>query len=304
MLFNEFLPGRIRETGAIEYLFLEKLIMKMWMKGLALGGLVMFGTGACEDTGTTPDTFDEAAITAEAALVAADALFRDLSIAQDPELQSLGFMGMGSGPSLAGPQGGGPCQGTGTPGTFNCGSMIRDGFTITREVTFFDAAGTVQPNGFDPLTTNAVEMIMDASGTVDRAFWTATMNRNRTMYIQGLLSDSHVMNGTGSGTVYRSGNPQEGMELIFDMSSEATWTDVVHLQPREENPYPTSGTVQRQMLVTVTKNGEVVRSREVETLVTFNGTRYVTMAVNGETVEIDLANRGVKGRFGGGGPKG
>lgn len=273
--------------------------MKMLRKGLALGGMVVLGAAACEDTGTTPETFDDAAITAEAALVAADAMFRDLSIAQDPGLQSLGFMGMGGGPDFVGPQGGGMCQGTGTPGTFDCGRMVRDGFTISREVTFFNQDGVEQPEGFDPLTTDAVRMVMEASGTVERSFWTAAMTRNRDMYIQGFLGEAHTLNGTGSGTVYRSGNPQEGTELTFDLTSQAQWADVVHLQPREENPYPASGSISRSMLVTVTRNGEVVRSREVETVVTFNGTQYVTMTVNGETVEIDLANREVKGRFGG-----
>jgi len=88
------------------------------------------------------------------------------------------------------------------------------------------------------------------------------------------------------------------------MASDATWTDVVHVQPREENPYPLSGTVARHIVVTVTENGEEIGSRNVETLITFNGTQFVTMLVDAEEVEIDLATRGVRGRFGMGGNHG
>lgn len=278
--------------------------MRKWMRGMVLVGMMGAGAVACDDSGTEPNAFDDDAIRAEVALVAADAMFRDLDVVQDPGLQSLGFMGMGAGPGLGGPHGGGQCQGTGAPGTFSCGEMVRDGFTVTREVTFFDAAGNEQPNGFDAGTTDAVHMVMSSSGSVERSFWSASMERTRDMFIRGLLGEAHTLDGSGSGSVYRSGNPLEGLEKTFDMSTEATWSEVVHLQPREDHPYPESGSIQRHILVTVTENGETVDSRNVETLVTFNGTRYVTMVVNGESFEIDLANREVKGRFGGGGPKG
>jgi len=182
--------------------------------------------------------------------------------------------------------------------------MVREGFTFTREVTFYNAEGEAQPDGFDAASTDAIRMVSDASGTVERSFWTATMDRSRDMLIEGLLSDTHTLNGTGSGTTYRSGNPAEGVERTFDMSSIATWTNVVHLQPREENPYPRSGTVARHIVVTVTENGEAIGSRDVETLITFNGTQFVTLLVDGEEVEIDLATKGVKGRFGMGGNHG
>jgi len=278
--------------------------MRKWMKGLAMVGMVGVGAVACDGSGTEPVVFDAEAVTAEAALVAADAMFRDLDLAQDPGLEALGFGGMGGGPGMGGPQGGGQCQGTEGQGTFSCGSMVRGGFTITREVTFFDAAGQEQPDGFDEATTDAVHMIMTSSGSVERSFWSASMERTRDMFIRGLLGEAHTLNGSGSGSVFRSGNPLEGLEKVFDMSTEATWTDVVHLQPREDHPYPESGTVERHILVTVTENGDVVGSRDVEALVTFNGTRYVTMVVDGESFEIDLANREVQGRFGGGGRNG
>lgn len=270
--------------------------MKKWIKTLAFGGVVTLGAAACDDLGTSPDTFDDAALRAEAALVAADGMFRDLSIAQDPGLQTTGFTGMSGGISLAGGQG--QCMATLTTGTFECPNMVREGFTYTREVTFLDEHGNSQTNGFDAATTDGVHMVMSSSGTVERSFWTATIERDRDMLIVGLLGDTHTMNGTGSGATYRSGNPLEGLVKTFDMSSTATWTDVVHIRPLTENPYPESGTVARHIIVTVTENGENTVSRDFETLITFNGTQYVTMRVGVEEFEIDLAERGVRGRFG------
>ena len=278
--------------------------MQTWMKGLAMAGLVVLGTTACEDTGTSPDDFDDAALRAEAALVAADAMFQDLSIAQNPGLQALGFGGMGSGPGLVGPEGGSQCQGTGIPGVFHCGRLVQGGFSFTRDVTFFDADGNEQPNGYDAVTTDGVRIVSQGSGSAERSFWSATKERSRDMLITGLLGDVHTLNGTGQGEVYRSGNPQDGMERTFDMTTGAEWREVVHRQPRSEYPYPESGEIYRHLVVTVTENGEVVRSRDVETLVTFNGTQFVTMLVNGEPYEIDLSQREVKGRFGKGGKNG
>lgn len=277
--------------------------MKTWMKTLALG--LVLGTVACEDAGTEPRVIDGELIRAEAALVAADGMFQDLDLVQDPGLQVVGFDGIGTGLMLAGGQGGqggngGQCQATGTQGAFNCGQMARDGFTFERIVTFYDADGATQ-EAFDPATTDQIHLVMDGEGTRERSFWTATMTRHRDMWMTDLLTDEHVLNGTGTSTVDRSGNPQDGSEMTFDMNVEITWENVVHVQPKEDNPWPKSGTITREIFVQVTKDGEIVGGRDVTTVVEFNGTQFVTMLVDGEPVEIDLAEKGVNARLGGNG---
>ena len=87
--------------------------------------------------------------------------------------------------------------------------------------------------------------------------------------------------------------------MTFDMVVDIAWNDVVHIQPREEHPYPESGTISRDIYVEVTRDGEVVGGRDVTAVVTFNGTQYVTMDVDGEQFEIDLAEREVTRRWGG-----
>jgi len=277
--------------------------MQKWMRTLVVGSLVAVGATACDDAGTAPNAIDDQLVIAEAALVAADGLFQDLSLAQDPGLSSIGFGGMGSGPVLVGGMGG-QCQHLGGGATFQCPNLVRDGFTFTRVLTFFDGEGNEQPEGFEAGTTDQIHMVVDAEGTRERAFWTATMARSRDMWLTELLTDAHHLNGEGHSTIDRSGNPQDGGEMTFDMSVDVEWDDVVHLQPREDHPYPESGTVTRDIFVEVTRDGEVIGGRDVTTVVTFNGTQYVTMIVDGEEIEIDLAAREVKGRWGGRGNQG
>ena len=60
--------------------------------------------------------------------------------------------------------------------------------------------------------------------------------------------------------------------------------------PRSENPWPLSGTIIHHALITFTRpDGE--RTRERTATITFNGTQFVIVNVNGEDFEIDLADR-------------
>jgi len=271
--------------------------MKKWMGTFGMLSFLALGATACDDTGTEPNALDMAVVRAEAALVAADGMFQDLSLVQDPGLGALGFSGMATSPALAGGMGG-QCQRVGLGSAYQCPDMVRDGFTFTREVTFFNAAGEEQLEGFDLATTDAIHMIVTAEGSRERSFWTATMTRSRDMWLTGLLSDAHVLNGEGHEVVARSGNPLDGGEMTFDMTVDVAWDEVVHLQPREEHPYPESGTITRDIFVEVTRDGEVVGGRDVTAVITFNGTQYVILDVDGEKYEIDLAEREVKRRWG------
>lgn len=273
--------------------------MKMRKSTLALGCALVLGAAGCDELGTEPNGIDMEAVRVEAAMVAADGMFQDLSLAQDPGLQDMGFTGMGGGPLLADGQAGqgGQCRKMGGGGTFSCGQMVRDGFTFTREVTFYDEDGNEQLDGFDQATTDAIHMVVQASGTREHSFWSASMERSRDMWLTELLSDAHLLNGEGHSVVNRSGNPADGSERTFDMTVDVLWEDVVHLQPREDFPYPESGTITRDIFVEVTKDGEVIGGRDVTTVITFNGTQFVTLLVNGEAYEIDMAERGVMRRL-------
>jgi len=79
------------------------------------------------------------------------------------------------------------------------------------------------------------------------------------------------------------------------MSSSSVITDVVRAVPKEENNpfvprekilYPLSGTITRDVTVVILngRNGDETRTKHV--VITFNGTQFVTMTVDGEPIEV------------------
>jgi hypothetical protein len=140
------------------------------------------------------------------------------------------------------------------------------------------------------VTTASINVVIDVSGEVVRDNWTATVERHRDMTVSGLEGDetTRIWNGSGNGSVQGTHSDSLGTRS-YDMSSTSAIVDVVRGLPREENPYPLSGTITRNISVTIIggPDGDVTRQRTVS--ITFNGTQFATLTVNGETFEVDLA---------------
>ena len=232
------------------------------MKLARIGGLALLSTfalAACNDA-NGPSELDQA-INEDVAIVAADAALEDL--------QQM-FISVGSqaasGVSFDVPR------------------------NFSRTVSFFDAAGNPQ-DAFNPLTTESIHMLIEMSGAVERDGWTATIARSRDVTVSGLAGEEteRTWNGTSSTEVTRSQHLDENGTRSYEMSGVGTIEDVVRGVPRDENPWPLSGTITRSITVVITNgpNGDVTHERTV--VITFNGTQFVTLAVNGEEFELDLA---------------
>ena len=166
-----------------------------------------------------------------------------------------------------------------------------DTLTRTRVITFYDAEGNVQ-DAHDPVTTASVNVVVDVSGEIVRDNWTATVQRHRDMTVSGLEGDETTRNWNGSGNGNVQGTHTDSLGTrSYNMSSTSLIVDVVRGVPREDNPYPLSGTISRVISVVVIggPDGDVTRERTVS--ITFNGTQFATLTVNGETYEVDLAAR-------------
>ena len=113
------------------------------------------------------------------------------------------------------------------------------------------------------------------------------------MTITGLEGDetTRTANGTGSGTVSKSRHSDVNGDRSYEMTSTSITTDVVHTVPRKENPYPLSGTITRDVTVVIVngRNGDKTRTRHV--VITFDGTQFAHLTVNGESFEVDLSAR-------------
>ena len=173
--------------------------------------------------------------------------------------------------------------------------------TRTRTVSYYDADGNEQ-DSHDPLTTASIHVVIEGSFEASRgAGWTASGTRARDLMITGLEGENttRTTNGTGAGTRTKSRHTDDDGVRTYDMTATSVIDNVVHEVrgrgvARDRDAYPLSGTITRDINVSVTGGGRADRTKHREVVITFNGTNLVTMTVNGEAFEVDLSTR--KGR--------
>lgn len=171
------------------------------------------------------------------------------------------------------------------------GGYFMDGRSGSRTVQFFDAAGMEQ-EAYDDLTTDSIYMTMEMNREIERDGWSASVARTRELSVTGLAGNeaTRTVNGFGSESITRSRHTEQMRVREREMTGTRTMENVVHAVPFEDNPWPLSGTITRQMRVTVrTEQGVQTRTREV--VITFNGTQFPEMTIDGEPFEVDLAAR-------------
>ncbi len=233
------------------------------------------------DLGSGPDGVDQ--LNFDAAVVAADGAVEDLEMMHGPGLGKRG----GVFPGLLGGRPDCPK----TQDVFLCDPIERDGITYTRTIIYNDAAGNPQ-NEYIEGETASIEYEISVEGEKGRTGWSATIKRHRIMVVTGLLDEDGdvTWNGTGSGTVTRSRHFDDGTERTYNVVSNSQVLDVVVPYPREEDSWPLSGTITRNLTITRTSNGsEETVTKQV--MITFNGTSEVTVEVDGETFTLDLSQR-------------
>lgn len=184
------------------------------------------------------------------------------------------------------------------PGKFECTSATRDFLTITRTCVFKDAAGTVQ-TAYDAKTTASASISTTIKGHTERGHFSATYDRSGTFTATGLegTETQRTWNGSSQGTATRvremdSDNGDTTKARQYDITHSATWTNVVVPVPRTENGWPLSGTVKHSMTIKITGGKDDGKTVTREVTITFNGTSKPTATLNGESYDLDLANRG------------
>ena len=240
---------------------------------LILGGVAL---AACGEEAVEVDD----ALIADMALVAADATIEDVTLWSQP----LGFSTPMAAPDASGTQA--------VPGRPGGRDGFSGSFSGTRSVTFYDEEGMEQES-YDPVTTESIHILHEIEGEVSRDGWSASIHRERDKTVSGLAGEetTRTWNGTGSQEVSRSRHLDDGSERSYEMEGSSGYEAVVVPIPGSDSRWPLSGTVTRSMTVTRTgPDGEVV-TRSIEIVVTFNGTQMATVIVNGEEMEIDLAER-------------
>ena len=217
--------------------------------------LTLLALAACSDTAGI-ESSSEVNLTLDVAMIAADAA-----------IDEFGDLGRVFG-------GGGPTAGTHT-------------------ATFYDADG-IEQEARDPLTTASIHLVVESSHEFSRDSWTATGTRSRDLLITGLEGEetTRTVNGTGSSNMTRSQHTDEdGTTRSYSMVSTSTMVDVVHPVPRTDDSWPLSGTITRDVTITVINgpDGDVTRTRTV--VMIFDGTQWPDMTVDGEPFEVDLSTK-------------
>ena len=175
---------------------------------------------------------------------------------------------------------------------FVCPPTTVNGLTLIRTFEFFNAAGTPVLK-FNDSTTASVNLVATEGGVRPSATGADTISRLRTLTASGLLghNTTRIWNGTGFRT--DGGYWTDSVAArTYDVTDNTTFTSIVVTLPRTANPYPTSGSITRQVAGagTVTKGGvtkSITISRTVT--ITFNGTEFVPMTIGSTSYTLDLA---------------
>lgn len=172
-----------------------------------------------------------------------------------------------------------------TTGRVTCPDQTRRGFTVSSSFAFKDAAGVAQPE-FVRGTTNSVNAKIEVAGTKTRhdGQVTSTVDHSSDRTVTGLAtgSTSRTVNGTATAHEDVSGT-RDGVAFTAVRDASETTTNVVVPLSEGRPTIPTSGTIVREMTVSITKAGETkTKSRREE--ITFTGTNVINVKITQDGV--------------------
>lgn len=166
-------------------------------------------------------------------------------------------------------------------------------------IRFYDAGGSELP-GWD---TTAVRMVVQARATGDFSSpeCTTSVAHSALHDVTGieLLSDRLTFNGTAGDTLEADFTDLEPSAIEWlDWRSATDWESVVALKDPGVNPYPLSGRLRWRAVADALfqNNGQQVQTHhEVTAWVTFNGTRFPEIVVDGRySYRVDLVTGSVQ----------
>ena len=184
------------------------------------------------------------------------------------------------------------CSFAADTGLITCGPVTRNGITSTRTIHFQDAAGASQ-KAFDN-TTNTVTTTVSVKGTATRREGsTSTVDESSNQVVTGLgpASTERTVNSTSKGTETTTGTSMLGAFTATRSAGDVV-KDVVIPRATATNiwPFPTAGTITRDLSVSVTVNGQSKKDFTRHEVITYDGskTAKVTITQNGQTQNCTL----------------
>jgi hypothetical protein len=188
------------------------------------------------------------------------------------------------------------CDGPDANGWFGCVAYTSRGLTITRQVRFW--SGGSYALGWSHTLTDSVNHRWTRTGTFESAVKPGKMfsiNEADTasMVVTHGPPILHTWNGAGvahDSSTYTVGS----VTRTFAYSAADTAAALTFTLPHAANPYPTSGSISRNLTLHVTAGGfdkTITRSAKV----TFDGTSIAELQVGALTCNLDLVTGVVSG---------
>lgn len=187
------------------------------------------------------------------------------------------------------------CPYDATAKRFICVAKTRGPFTANRSYAYFDSAADAQ-SSYSGTTTASANFKWAIAGTITRERWSGSMSRERDITISGLLgaNSTVTVNGTGAAErqrtrFLRDSTGPNGLTREYNMEASVAIVNVITPALRMPDAWPASGTITRNYQVTRidATNGSTVTTRN--SVVTFNGTQFAALVVNGKAFTLDLA---------------
>ncbi|MDQ6829819.1 MAG: hypothetical protein M3081_13240 [Gemmatimonadota bacterium] len=189
------------------------------------------------------------------------------------------------------------CSGPNSTGWFTCAATTERGLSVTRAIRFWN--GTSFGLGFSA-ATDSVNHALNASGTLtptaNKTIW-AKRSDSLTMKVARGANPTRTWIGTGK--VADSSKVSENSQTrVYHYTAANVISNVVFNIPRSANPYPASGSISHDAVLTLNAtDGTHTQNRTVtrHAVVTFNGTANVTLVVGELTCALNLATHAVTG---------
>lgn len=187
------------------------------------------------------------------------------------------------------------CPFDATAQRFVCVSRTRGPFSNSRSYAYLDATGAAQ-SAYSATTTASANFKWSLSGSITRERWSGSMSRERDITISGLLGANSTVTVNGTGATerqrtrfLRDSEGPTGLTREYNLEASTVIANVITPAIRLPDAWPASGTITRNYQVTRidATNGNTVTTRN--SVVTFNGTQFALLVVNGKEFTLDLA---------------
>jgi hypothetical protein len=234
---------------------------------------------------------------------AGESFAADVSQFQDNESFEENLSG-GSSTFIAGRSGAGlgaesrtvTCGGPDATGWFGCIAYTSRGLTITRQIRFWSGGSFAL--GWSPTLTDSVNHRWSRAGAFESVVKPGKMRSINEADTASMVvaHDTPVLHSwNGAGIAHDSSTYSvNGVTRIFAYTAADTARALTFTMPRSANPYPTSGSISRNISLHITA-GDFDKTVTRAATVTFDGTSIAVLQAGALTCSLDLATGVVSG---------